>query len=297
MGRIGLAITAALTLIIGVTMLVYPSAAQWVSQYNQSKVTENYSRQIDGSEGGPEQQILAAQSYNRALSAGALVGADQRIPTSEERPSDHAQSITPYGKQLMADDYGLMARIRIPAINVDLPVYHGTSDQILLQGSGHLEGTSLPVGGSGTRSVITGHSGLAQARMFTDLDRVQSGDIFSIETFGEVFTYRVFEKIVVDPSDSDSIRAIEGRDLATLITCTPLGLNTHRIVLTGERIYPTEEEAAVAMAPVGPGFPWWALIWGALVIIIISGAVILTREPKKKGGDVILIHEGGAQAE
>ncbi|MDO4259123.1 MAG: class C sortase [Actinomycetaceae bacterium] len=297
MGRIGLAITAALTLIIGVTMLVYPSAAQWVSQYNQSKVTENYSRQIDDTDGGPEQQILAAQSYNHALSAGALVGADQRIPTSEERPSDDMQSIIPYGKQLMADDYGLMARIRIPSINVDLPVYHGTSDQILLQGAGHLEGTSLPVGGSGTRSVITGHSGLAQARMFTDLDRVQSGDIFSVETFGEVFTYRVFEKIVVDPSDSESIRAIEGRDLATLITCTPLGLNTHRIVLTGERIYPTEEETAATMVPVGPGFPWWAVIWGGAVIIIISGAIVLTREPKKKGGDVILIHEGGAQIE
>ena len=154
-----------------------------------------------------------------------------------------------------------MARLKVPAADIDLPIYHGTDDETLLRGLGHLEGTSLPVGGQGQRTVVTGHRGLAEARMFTDLDKVQVGDTFTFEVFGEVLTYRVFDKKVVNPEETEALRSEPGRDLATLVTCTPLGINTHRILVTGERVYPTPQRDidAAGAAPDIPGFPWWAL--------------------------------------
>ncbi|WP_459583204.1 class C sortase, partial [Aerococcus mictus] len=111
-------------------------------------------------------------------------------------------------------------------IDVDLPVYHGTSDEVLNRAAGHLEGTSLPVGGPSTRAVITAHRGLANARMFTDLNKVNVGDTFTIEVFGDVLTYRVRDTKVVAPEDTDTLRVEEGKDLVTLVTCTPLGINS-----------------------------------------------------------------------
>lgn len=163
-----------------------------------------------------------------------------------------------------------MGRVRIPSIELDLPIYHGTDDQTLLEGIGHLEGTSLPVGGSDTRTVLTGHRGLAQARMFTDLDAVEIGEVFTLEVFGEVLAYRVSEKKVVEPEATESLQAVPGKDLATLLTCTPIGINTHRILLTGERIAlpAVEGSAAPFSAPTVPGFPWWALGLAATIIAV-----------------------------
>ncbi|WP_344680349.1 class C sortase, partial [Leucobacter komagatae] len=123
--------------------------------------------------------------------------------------------------------------------SIDLPVYHGTSDATLLKGVGHLQGTSLSMGGDGTRAVLTGHRGLANATMFTHLDQVKVGDTFSVDALGEVFTYRVFDYEVVNAHDTEEIRAVPGKDLMTLITCTPLGVHMHRIIVTGERVTPT----------------------------------------------------------
>jgi len=155
----------------------------------------------------------------------------------------------------------MKAEAQAIAADIDLPIYHGTDDETLLRGLGHLEGTSLPVGGQGQRTVVTGHRGLAEARMFTDLDKVQVGDTFTFEVFGEVLTYRVFDKKVVNPEETEALRSEPGRDLATLVTCTPLGINTHRILVTGERVYPTPQRDidAAGAAPDIPGFPWWAL--------------------------------------
>ncbi|NYG07272.1 LPXTG-site transpeptidase (sortase) family protein [Phycicoccus badiiscoriae] len=150
-------------------------------------------------------------------------------------------------------------------------MYHGTSDAILLKGAGHLEGTSLPVGGEGTLSVITGHRGLAEATMFTNLDRIHPGDTFVITTFGRVLSYRVFDTRVVEPSDTASLHPKAGRDLVTLITCTPLGINSHRILVTGERVMPTPT-SAVEAANTGPAlvpFPWW-LVWYLVGLTLIG---------------------------
>ena len=265
-----LSISALVTSIMAVTgmgLLAYPTAASWVSQYNQSKVTADYSAQVDGARPDAKTQIAQAHAYNDALSAGAVLEANNHVPTGAGSSSDDSLS---YASILKANDEGLMARLKIPSISLDLPVYHGTADDTLLKGLGHLEGTSLPVGGEGTRSVITGHRGLAEATMFTHLDKVKDGDSLIIEVFGEVLTYRVTSTKVVEPEETEALRTEAGKDLLTLVTCTPLGINTHRILLTGERIYPTpaKDVAAAGKRPEVPAFPWWAVALVAGLVVV-----------------------------
>ena len=265
-----LSISALVTSIMAVTgmgLLAYPTAASWVSQYNQSKVTADYSAQVDEARPDAKTQIAQAHAYNDALSAGAVLEANNHVPTGAGSSSDDSLS---YASILKANDEGLMARLKIPSISLDLPVYHGTADDTLLKGLGHLEGTSLPVGGEGTRSVITGHRGLAEATMFTNLDKVKTGDSLIVEVFGEVLTYRVTSTKVVEPEETEALRVEEGKDLLTLVTCTPLGINTHRILLTGERIYPTPaaDVAAAGKRPEVPTFPWWIVALSAGLVVV-----------------------------
>lgn len=258
----------ALLVVAGLGVFLYPQAASWFAQYQQSRQLEFYSQQIEEVVPSAPEQIRAAHAYNHALSAGeVVVGAGANKPVADGA----ATTLYSYGEQLKADDSGLMARIRIAAIDLDLPIFHGTSDQTLLQGAGHLEGSSLPVGGLSTHSVITAHRGLAQATMFTNLDRVKLGDRFTLEVFGEVLVYEVRSKVVVDPQDTETLHVQEGKDLVTLITCTPLGINSHRILVTGERVTPTPlaEVAAVGEVPDIPGFPWW------LVILLVGGLSVV----------------------
>lgn len=261
------ALVTSVMAIVGMGLLAYPTAASWIAQYNQSKVTADYSAQVDNVRPDAKTQIAQAHAYNEALSSGAVLEANNHVPTGAGSSSDSSLS---YTSILKANDEGLMARLKIPSISLDLPVYHGTADDTLLKGLGHLEGTSLPVGGAGTRSVITGHRGLAEATMFTNLDKVKNGDSLIVEVFGEVLTYRVTSTKVVEPEETEALRAEAGKDLLTLVTCTPLGINTHRILLTGERIYPTPagDVAAAGKRPEVPTFPWWiiALVAGLIVV-------------------------------
>ena len=253
--------------IVGMGLLAYPTAASWIAQYNQSKVTADYSAQVDGVRPDAKTQIAQAHAYNEALSSGAVLEANNHVPTGAGSSSDSSLS---YTSILKANDEGLMARLKIPSISLDLPVYHGTADDTLLKGLGHLEGTSLPVGEAGTRSIITGHRGLAEATMFTNLDKVKNGDSLIVEVFGEVLTYRVTSTKVVEPEETEALRAEAGKDLLTLVTCTPLGINTHRILLTGERIYPTPagDVAAAGKRPEVPTFPWW-------IIELVAGLIVV----------------------
>ena len=261
------ALVTSIMAVAGMGLLAYPTAASWVSQYNQSKVTADYSAQVDEARPDAKTQIAQAHAYNDALSAGAVLEANNHVPTGAGSSSDNSLS---YASILKANDEGLMARLKIPSISLDLPVYHGTADDTLLKGLGHLEGTSLPVGGEGTRSVITGHRGLAEATMFTHLDKVKDGDSLIIEVFGEVLTYRVTSTKVVEPEETEALRTEAGKDLLTLVTCTPLGINTHRILLTGERIYPTpaKDVAAAGKRPEVPAFPWWAVALVAGLVVV-----------------------------
>jgi sortase A len=261
-----LIITAVLA-IVGATVLAYSPAASWLSAYNQSLVISKYSDSIANIRPKASEQLVEAHRYNEALSSGAVLEANTNVPTGKGKSSSTEFD---YWK-LLDTPSRTMSRIQIPKIGVDLPIYHGTSEETLLKGAGHLQGTSLPVGGKNTRSVITAHRGLADATMFTDLDKIQVGDRFVVTTFGQVLTYQVIDTRVVDPEDTTTLRQQAGKDLVTLVTCTPLGINTHRILVTGQRITPTppKDKEIAKNTRAQLQFPWWAVLYlGAIVLIV-----------------------------
>lgn len=259
--------------LLGLAVGLYPSTSAWMSEYNQARLLDNYEVTLREVHPPAEEQLALARHYNDLLSSGAVLESGGNVPLGDGALQDGAYD---YNSILTASDEGLMGRVTIGKIGVDLPIYHGTSDEVLLKGAGHLEGTHLPIGGEGTRSVITAHRGLASATMFTNLDKIGVGDEFHLEVFGEKLYYRVAEVLVIDPEDTQTLRAEPGRDLVTLITCTPLGINSHRIVVTGERMDHDEEQtAAQAPAPVIPGFPWFAVIAG--VGLLLLGAYVWRR--------------------
>ncbi|QNP55305.1 class C sortase [Tessaracoccus defluvii] len=258
--------TAALALVglVGVLVMLYPSTASWVAQYNQSKIIVDIDRAVDEQPlNRLDEAIARAREYNAALTGGALVAPGSNVPTGEGTVEGNLD----YYAMLDAGN-SMMARLRIDSIQVDLPIYHGTTDAVLEKGVGHLQGTSLPVGGESQHSVLTAHRGLPSAKMFDDLGKVKLGETFTIEVFGEVFTYQVIETQTIEPQETQALVPRFGEDLVTLVTCTPLGINTHRYLVTGERVTPTPiaDVERAGSRPEIPGFPWWALgVGGALV--------------------------------
>lgn len=283
---------SALTIIIavlgiaGLTAGLYPMSAAWLTSYNQSKVLRTSVAALDDLRPTADEQLALAAAYNEALSAGVVLGKNAHVPVGEWTLADQTLE---YTELLNGGAKGLMSRVKIPSIDVDLPVYHGTSDAVLERGAGHLEGSHLPIGGIGTRAVLTAHRGLANATMFTNLDRVAVGDTFTVETLGQVLSYRVRDTQVIDPEDTGTLRPETGADLVTLVTCTPLGINTHRILVTGERITPTparDLREAGAVSDV-PGFPWWIMLAGggfALVVIYVVRQGLAEGAARARGG-------------
>lgn len=274
--------TAALALLAfaGILLLMYPTVASWWAQYNQSQLIVKVDHEVGSTSPNALTEALdQAHAYNAALVGGALVEAGSRVPTSS---GAHAPGFD-YQSLLRADADGAMGRLRIPSIDVDLPIYHGTSDATLAKGVGHLEGTSLPVGGIDQHSVLTAHRGLAQATLFDHLDQVKVGDTFSIEIFGQVLTYRVRDTRVVLPEETQTLYPQAGQDLVTLVTCTPLGINSHRILVTGERVTPTPQQDVenAGKHPDVPGFPWWAVIIGGSLVVLVVVVWLTGRPPRR----------------
>lgn len=266
--RPGALLTATAVLaLVGATVLTYSPAASWLSAYNQSLVISKYSDVIKKVKPSASEQLEEARRYNEALSGGAVLEANTNVPTGKGK--SRAETFD-YWK-LLDTPNRTMSRIQIPKIRVDLPIYHGTSDAALLEGAGHLQGTSLPVGGKDTHSVITAHRGLADATMFTDLDKVDVGDRFILTTFGQVLTYQVTDTRIVEPEDTATLRQEAGKDLVTLVTCTPLGINTHRILVTGKRILPTppKDKQLAQNTRATLQFPWWAALYLTAIILIV----------------------------
>lgn len=273
------AVVAFLTL-AGSALLLYPATASWLSQYQQSQLIVGLSAEQVPDSPQRATELHRAREYNDLLVSGALLEANAHKPTGAA--ADVAGF--DYRSLLDATPEGVMGRLRVPAIDVDLPIYHGTDDVTLTKGVGHLEGTSLPVGGLSQRSVLTAHRGLPEATLFDDLDRVVVGDTFTIEVYGEVLTYQVTETKVIEPEDTDTLRVVAGKDLVTLVTCTPLGVNTHRILVTGERVTPTplRDVQQAGAVPDIPRFPWWAVASFA-VIFAVGAYVFLAGRPKQGG--------------
>ena len=219
-----------LLMLIGIAVFLYPSFSSWWNERTQTRVIESYNKAVGELDTSEKNGILArAGEYNAALAA------------LSDPLSDYGQ-IPDYDSILDVTGTGIMGYIDIPKISVHLPVYHGTSPEVLNVAVGHLQGSSLPIGGTGTHSVISAHRGLPSAKLFTELDRLTEDDRFSITILDEVLTYEIDQISVVLPYERDLLRAEPDRDLVTLMTCTPYGINTHRLLVRGHRIDDIPEE-------------------------------------------------------
>lgn len=212
----------------GLFFLFYP----YISEYLASKASDSlitaYKEEAVYSEN--EQVLKEAKKYNQTLAENCIMKSDSYAESA-------GVSKEVYDSMLKLDEVnGMMGFITIPCISVELPIFHGTSDTVLKEGAGHLMGTSLPVGGENTHAVLTGHTGLNSAKLFTDLIDMEKGDMFFISVLNQKLCYEVTEIHVVDPSDQSQLRIKKGRDLCTLVTCTPYGVNSHRLLVTGERV-------------------------------------------------------------
>lgn len=249
----------------GVGLLSYPLIANYLSERNSSYAAEEYAEKIAGIS---EEELQAAWDeavkYNENLEGNPV----------------HDPFLVGSG-MVMADNYNevlsieeTMALITIPKISVKLPIYHGTADSTLKKGVGHLEGSSLPVGGVGTHSVLTGHTGLTNAKLFTDLIELEEGDLFFIHVLDQTLAYQVDQILVTEPSDVENLKRMAGRDYCTLITCTPYGINSHRLLVRGVRVEYLEEMEEQA-AEAKTGWTHEQKLWIAAVVITTSLMALL----------------------
>ena len=221
------------------------------------------------------EQIQKAHNYNDMLfqTMGASVGDIDTAILSDES----------YESILNLSDNGIMGSIEIPKIGVDLPIYHGTSDDVLSNGVGHLQNSSFPVGGENTRTVLTGHRGLPNAKLFTRLDELKKDDLFYIRVGNKTLAYQIYKIEIVKKEEAPDVLGIEeGKDLATLITCTPYGINTHRLILTGKRV-PYSEKKKEAIEP--EMMSWRELLFTALpflILFLLLIRFILNRRKERK---------------
>ena len=219
-----------LIFLVGLSVMLYPTVSDYVNQKNQSRAVASYSEEVENlSDVDYQAYFNAADDYNRRLA---------ETPDAFYRPEE----VSGYTDTLDVSGTGIMGYITISKIGVELPVYHGTSDGVLQVAAGHLEGSSLPVGGAGTHAVISAHRGLPSAKLFTNLDELEVGDTFTITVLDRVLTYEVDQISIVLPTETDLLQPVEGKDYVTLMTCTPYGINTHRLLVRGKRIENAENQ-------------------------------------------------------
>ena len=209
---------------VGLAVMLYPTISDYINQRNQTRVVNSYAQQVDGlSDADYTAYFDAADVFNQEIAA-------------DPDALYHADHFSTYSTTLDVTGTGIMGYITIPRIGVELPIYHGTSDGVLQIAAGHLEGTSLPVGGESTHAVISAHRGLPSAKLFTNLDQLEVGDTFTITVLDRVLTYEVDQISIVLPTETDNLKVVDGKDYVTLMTCTPYGINSHRLLVRGRRI-------------------------------------------------------------
>lgn len=262
------------TLFIGasIVMMFYPWISNFVNQHQADITVDNYKKKEKSlSEEQKEEMWKKAQMYNADLAKNQVELTD---PFVESKSAIKSGLI--YNNLLNIDKSGMMCYLEIPCINVNLPVFHGTAASTLERGIGHLEGSSLPVGGKSTHAVLTGHTGLNNAKLFTDLTEVKEGDLFFLHTLGKDLAYRVIEIEVVLPEETQDLLIRKGKDLVTLITCTPYGVNSHRLFVTGIRTKYTPEEKENAKDDRSKDSQWMnAYKKAAIIGLAISLAMII----------------------
>lgn len=223
-----------LIFLVGLSLLLYPTVSDYWNAMHQSRAITEYAQQVaDLNNDRYEQLWQDAGKYNQTL----LTKTD-RYELSEEEQEEYESLLNVSGN-------GIIGYIEIPSVNCSLPIYHGTDEAVLQVAVGHIEGSSLPTGGESTHCVLSGHRGLPSARLFTDLDKLYIGDDFILRILDETLTYEVDQILIVEPYEMDALEIEEGRDYCTLVTCTPYGINTHRLLVRGHRVENQEEAGTV----------------------------------------------------
>lgn len=220
-------------LFVGLSLLLYPSISDYWNSFHQSQAITSYVEQIEEIDEEKYTKLWKdAKTYNQKIKENHVY-----MLTSEQK--------TEYETMLNISNSGVMGYVEIPLIKTSLPIYHGTDEAVLQVAVGHLEWTSLPTGGKGTHCVVSGHRGLPSAKLFTDLDKLVIGDTFILRVLNEVLTYEVDQILIVEPDDVRALEIVEGEDYVTLVTCTPYGVNSHRLLVRGHRIDNIEESKSI----------------------------------------------------
>ncbi|MGN8632069.1 class C sortase [Blautia sp. HCP3S3_G3] len=226
-----------LIFLAGLGLLLYPTVSDYWNSFHQSRAVVSYIESVTNIDDKKYEELWnSAVAYNKKLAETGI----KWTLTDEEKEE--------YDEYLKVDDTGIMAYIEIPEIDCSLPVYHGTEESVLQIAIGHIEGTSFPVGGEGSHCVLSGHRGLPSAKLFTDLDKLVEGDTFILQTLDATLTYEVDQIRIVEPTDLSDLQIEEGKDYCTLVTCTPYGINTHRLLVRGHRIANDEEAIEVRVS-------------------------------------------------
>ena len=264
-----------LVLLAGLSLLLYPSVSDYWNSFHQTRAIATYAEKVANLNQNQYDEIwAAAESYNASLTdrVNAYLLSDAQ---KEE-----------YQQLLNVSGLGVMGYIEIPSIDCSLPIYHGTEESVLQIAVGHLEWSCLPVGGESTHCVLSGHRGLPSAKLFTNLDKLREGDIFLLRILDEVLTYEVDQILIVEPQEVGALQIVEGQDYCTLVTCTPYGINTHRLLVRGHRIDNVEEAKTVRVTAdavqIEPLLV--APIVAIPILLLLLILLLLPKRPKTKHG-------------
>ena len=257
------------TLMIGISLLLYPTISDYWNSFHQSRAIAGYAEAVAQMDEIDYEKIWNdAVEYNKELQTRS----NHWFLTEEQQEE--------YESMLNVSGNGIMGYIEIPSIKVSLPIYHGVDEGILQVAIGHIEGSSLPVGGKGSHCVISGHRGLPSAKLFTDLDQLAEGDIFMLRVLDETLTYEVDQILIVEPNDMSSLEFDEEKDYCTLVTCTPYGINSHRLLVRGHRVANLEESEEIRVTAdaqqIDPVLITPALA-GILLVLLLLGTFVWNR--------------------
>ena len=263
-----------LILLAGLSLLLYPVLSDYWNRFHQTRAIVSYDEEVsDLNEKEYRAMWEAAREYNDRL---AQKGARFALPEEEKQE---------YEGLLDVSGHGIMGYIEIPVINCTLPIYHGTADSVLQIAAGHLEWSSLPVGGEGSHCVLSGHRGLPSAKLFTNLDQLVEGDIFLLKVLNETLTYEVDQILIVEPEETQALEPVPGEDYCTLVTCTPYGINTHRLLIRGRRIENKEEVQTVHVISDAVRIdPLLVTPVVALPLLLILLVLVFVKDSAKKTG-------------
>ena len=266
-----------LLFLIGFGIMLYPVISNALSQISYNETISSYEQSVSDENSSLYQSMIQeAVHYNEKLTTSSIVDvfSDPEITNSEE-----------YMDILNLNRDGVMGYISIPKIDIKIPIYHGTSSEVLSKGVGHLEGSSFPVGGESTHAILSAHRGLPSARLFTDLDQLEVGDKFYIYILDQVYTYQVDQVLVIEPSETEALQIQDGKDLVTLVTCTPYGVNTHRLLVRGERV----EELAEQVIESEPNrdltindYVLYIGLFGAIVLVLVTIIIVWKIQRKNR---------------